>query len=278
MNSGDFQNYFGSRWLSVAAGRSVGAYGLSCNSDQEIAMTPEAARPAELDFNTARSVCSFVAALEGGDESAANSLWRYYYPSLVRYFRQWYGTRARPARDEEDLALEVLAHVCQTVREGGLVDVASGNRLSRTVFRIARNTLFDQQSSDRCQKRGGGCVRSATQAELAAVEDDCEPVDCTTEDEAEAEFNDFLRCELERHPLFWPIVMCRLHSGLSVEDTARVLHKSESTVRRNLSEMHRMWVEYESLSEPAKRARAALAREKREADALEQRRALGYVT
>lgn len=228
-------------------------------------MALDIAGPQSSGFDSEESVCALILALERGDERAAALLWKNYHPRLLRYFRRWYGARARPMRDEDDLTLDVLLQVSQTAWAGGLRAISTRSRLSRTVYMIARHTLFDQRSSDRCQKRGGGVVRSAADTELAAVEDNMRPIGAASEDEEE--FNNFLRCELERHPLFWPIVFC-IESGLSVTATALALHKSDNLVCRNLREMLSLWREYEALSDPAKRARAALAKSQRESHAL----------
>jgi DNA-directed RNA polymerase specialized sigma24 family protein len=102
------------------------------------------------------SVAALIRRLQGGDRSAAQSLWDLYYGRLTRFAsRRLHGT-PRGVADEEDVALSVLDEFFRLVERQRGVEVNGQEDLWRLLVVIAtrrvRNLLRDQG----CRKRGGG--------------------------------------------------------------------------------------------------------------------------
>jgi len=111
------------------------------------------------------SVTRWIGDLKGGDDQAAQALWRRYFDPLVRLARDRLNNVPRAAADEEDVALSVLNRVFRGAAEGKYPEVGDRDALWGILAKITVDKAIDQRRKERALKRGGGKTRG--QADLA---------------------------------------------------------------------------------------------------------------
>jgi DNA-directed RNA polymerase specialized sigma24 family protein len=101
----------------------------------------------------------WLAALESGDEVAAQRLWTHYYARMVALAaRKLQGVNRRVA-DEEDVALSAFDSFCQGVQAGRFPAITDRHDLWRLLVVITARKAADLSQHNRRQKRGSGTVR-----------------------------------------------------------------------------------------------------------------------
>jgi DNA-directed RNA polymerase specialized sigma24 family protein len=89
------------------------------------------------------SVTTWIQHLRGGNQQAAEALWRRYYPQLVQLARSTLDQRLRRGGDEEDIALAALASFCTGVAAGRYPLISDRESLWRLLFTITLNKVCD---------------------------------------------------------------------------------------------------------------------------------------
>jgi RNA polymerase sigma factor (sigma-70 family) len=108
----------------------------------------------------AGSITQQLQALQGGSPEAAQILWEHYFNRLVHVARQMLHDTPRGMADEEDVALDALDSLCRGVQHGRFPELCDRHSLWRLLLIITWRKALDRQEQERCQKRGGGRVRT----------------------------------------------------------------------------------------------------------------------
>lgn len=105
------------------------------------------------------STAHWIAALQAGQDAAANRLWNEYFARLTALARR--KLRASPKRvaDEEDIALSAFNSFCRNAANGRFPQLKDQDDLWRLLFTITERKAIRQLKHDGRQKRGGGQVR-----------------------------------------------------------------------------------------------------------------------
>jgi RNA polymerase sigma-70 factor, ECF subfamily len=170
---------------------------------------------------SSRRVTELLNAWRAGDESALEHLIPLVHVELHRLARR----QMRRERDGHTLQTTALVNEAYL----RLVDLAGVRWQDRAHFfamsaRLMRRILVDHARSRRYLKRGGGARRVTFDEGLAVAADS--PVDLVALDDA-------LQALARFDPRKSQVVDLRYFGGLSVEETAEVLHVSSETVTRD---------------------------------------------
>jgi prepilin-type N-terminal cleavage/methylation domain-containing protein/prepilin-type processing-associated H-X9-DG protein len=165
----------------------------------------------------------------GAANSSSSADYGREFARLVGFYRRWYGRRPRPDFDEEDLAQEVLIrHWC--TNENRQPTGASRTPFSWHVGRVAAGrAILSRRRHDRAKKRAGS-VLTVAEGDAAG----------TVPDTVAGDFDRFeLSDELTRLRRLATesgsgSVLRLLEEGIAVDDIARTLGVSNSTVQRRI--------------------------------------------
>jgi RNA polymerase sigma factor (TIGR02999 family) len=170
-----------------------------------------------------------IARWRAGDEQALKDLLPLIYEQLHRVARQ----HLRHQRADHTLQATALIHEAYLRLAGGAGgSVRDRNHFVALASRMMRQVLVDHARGRHAAKRQGG-VR-VTLSEAAEVADE---VDVLGVDEALKRLSEFDEQQAR-------VVELRFFGGLSIQETADVLHISESTVKREWT-MARTWLNRE---------------------------------
>ena len=111
-----------------------------------------------MDGSGQGSVTLWLRSLEAGDPGAARKLWNRYFEDLVRLARERLRGAPRAVADEEDAALSAFDSFCRGAALGRYPRLDDRDDLWRLLVVITERKAFDQATSERRQKRGGGKV------------------------------------------------------------------------------------------------------------------------
>jgi DNA-directed RNA polymerase specialized sigma24 family protein len=113
------------------------------------------------------SVTRWIAAMKGGDLTAAQGLWERYFARMINLARaRLRASRGRDAAsDEEDAALSAFDSMCAGLVRGQYPQLADREDLWRLLVVITTRKVMAQARRRLRVKRGGGSVRTA--ADLA---------------------------------------------------------------------------------------------------------------
>lgn len=101
----------------------------------------------------------WIDGLSGGDQRAAEALWRTYFDRLVRLARQRLAPGDGRHADEEDAALSAMHSFYRGVRSGRYPQLAGRDELWRLLVTIVLRKVSHQRRDERRKKRGGGRTR-----------------------------------------------------------------------------------------------------------------------
>ena len=104
---------------------------------------------------TPGSVTHWIGHLKQGDAAAAQALWERYFSRLVRLARTRLRGAARPASDEEDVALSAFDSFCRGAEQGRFPDLLGRESLWQLLAVITTRKAFDLANYHRRRKRGG---------------------------------------------------------------------------------------------------------------------------
>jgi DNA-directed RNA polymerase specialized sigma24 family protein len=101
------------------------------------------------------SISLLMTRLKEGDRTAAEGLWRVYFPRLVGLARSRLRGATRLA-DEEDVALSVFDSFCRGVERGRFATLDDRKDLWQLLFVLTVRKAINQVKHERRQARGGG--------------------------------------------------------------------------------------------------------------------------
>jgi RNA polymerase sigma factor (TIGR02999 family) len=168
-----------------------------------------------------RDLTAMLAAWSSGDEAALKSLMTLVYPEIRRIARQHLG-RHPSEHSLESAAIANEAYL-RLVRSGG-VPCENRAHFFALCAQIIRRILVDHEREARYQKRGGDAVRVPLDEALLGAR--ARGVELLALDEALAALS-------KLDPRKGQVVELRYFGGLSVDETAEVLHISPETVLRD---------------------------------------------
>lgn len=105
------------------------------------------------------SVTSWVAAVQAGDQEAADKLWQRYFEQLVQLANRRLTAAARRVNDGEDVALSALDSFFQAARAGRFPHLDDRDNLWRLLLVITARKAATYNEREGRQRRGGGAVR-----------------------------------------------------------------------------------------------------------------------
>ena len=168
-----------------------------------------------------RDLTAMLEAWSGGDEAALQSLMVLVYPEIRRIARQHLGRRPS-GHSLESAAIANEAYL-KLVRSGG-VPCQNRAHFFALCAQIIHRILVDHQRRAGYQKRGGDAVRVPLDEAILGAR--ARGVELLALDEALASLS-------KLDPRKGRVVELRYFGGLSVEETAEVLHVSPETVLRD---------------------------------------------
>ncbi len=192
------------------------------------------------------SVTRWINDLKGGELDAAQPLWERYFADLVRLARARLRATPRTAADEEDVALSAFDSFCTGVARGRFPRLDDRNDLWRVLVTLTGRKAADQALRERCQKRGGGRVRSEAELAGGGPEGDANPFGQVAGPEPTPEFAAMVAEEYRRllktlgDETLRQIALGRMEGDTNGEIAAR-LGCSLRTVTNKLTLIRKRW-------------------------------------
>ena len=197
------------------------------------------------DAKQPQSITVWFDELKRGSPDAAEQLWNRLFGRLVDYARTRMSGIDRRVSDEEDIAIGVMAALCEAAERNRLPSIEGREDLWRMLLRWTRNDVFDQRRYQEAAKRGGGDVRGESAirsgdtqitSSLDRFVSDAHPADVLHE--MSEQFTELL----QRLPddVLRTIAIDRLH-GYQNEEVAVRLGVSTRTVERKLRLIRGFW-------------------------------------
>ena len=193
----------------------------------------------------------WLAALEAGDEQAAQRLWTHYYLRMVALAAAKLQGVNRRVADEEDVALSAFDSFCRGLQAGRFPDIADRHGLWRLLVVITARKAADLAQFNRRQKRGSGAVRGDS-ALISLNGASCrQAVGGWSEvvgSEPTPEFSCHVREELDRllallgDATLTEIALAKLE-GYTNDDIARRMQVVPRTIERKLALIRQRWAE-----------------------------------
>jgi RNA polymerase sigma factor (TIGR02999 family) len=185
----------------------------------------------------AREATVLLARISSGDEGAPEALFTLLYDEL----RQVAGVCLARERPDHTLHPTDLVHEVwlRTLAEGGARSFVDRQHFVRAAARAMRNVLVDHARARLTKKRGAGERGAPLDAVLESFALDQLDV---------VELHDALEGLTALDPELGRLVELRYFAGLSIEETARVMEVSSTTVERSWR-VARMWLR-KALPEP----------------------------
>lgn len=189
-----------------------------------------------MEKNT-EDVSRLLGAIAGGDRAACDAL----FPLVYDRLRAIASRQLRGERTGHTLATTDLVHEAWF----SLVGMEGAAWTDRAHFlavaaRAMRRVLIDHARARSTQKRGG-------RPERAALDVDALPAHLP--DEQVIALDEALRRLETRNERYGRIIECRFFAGMSIEETAAVLHVSPTTVKRDWM-VARAWLHRELSDAP----------------------------
>ena len=191
------------------------------------------------------SVTDWIESLKGGDELAAEKLWRRYFDALVRLARDRLRGAAKTMADEEDAALNAFDSFVRGAARGRYPRLDDRDDLWKVLVVITERKAIDQAQRERRQKRGGGTLVSLAGHEGAGSSDRelATLVGAMPTPEFAVMMADEYRCLLGRlrDESLRQVVRLRME-GYTNEEVASRLSCSLRSVARKLEIIRRNWI------------------------------------
>ncbi|MFK8112462.1 MAG: ECF-type sigma factor, partial [Rubripirellula sp.] len=104
------------------------------------------------------SITVWFEQLREGDPNAAEKLWSRFFDRLVGVAREQLATANRRMADEEDIAIGVMAALCQCADRGKLPSIENRNDLWRLLVKWTQHDVIDHVRNSKRAKRGSNAV------------------------------------------------------------------------------------------------------------------------
>lgn len=101
----------------------------------------------------------WIKQLGGGDEQAAEVIWKAYFEKLTRFARRKLEALPRRMADEEDVALSAMQSFCRAAAGGRFPQLNDRDDLWKLLVTITGRKAFAQFKYQKAAKRGNGQVR-----------------------------------------------------------------------------------------------------------------------
>ena len=105
------------------------------------------------------SITVWLSQLRAGDPLAAAKLWDRFFDRLVAVAKQKLATANRRVADEEDIAIGVMASLCECARRGQLPAIDNRDDLWLQLLSWTKHDVIDHVRAASALKRGGNRVR-----------------------------------------------------------------------------------------------------------------------
>ncbi|MEZ6088330.1 MAG: sigma-70 family RNA polymerase sigma factor [Pirellulaceae bacterium] len=179
------------------------------------------------------SVTRWFHRLIDGDEVAAEALWRYYFPQLLKLARRHVIPGEKLHDVAEDAASSAIRIMIRGASQGRYQNVQNRDELWRLLVVATKRKVLDRLRAQQTQKRGGGAVLQPLDESIAAFT--LTPEMLAILDEDLQELLGLLRDDGLRR-----IAMLRLE-GYENREIARMLDVSERTIERKLHLIRTDW-------------------------------------
>jgi RNA polymerase sigma factor (sigma-70 family) len=192
------------------------------------------------------SISQWIAAWRGGDQRAADELWRRYYPRAIGLARKQ--VRGGPLVDEEDIAAQALHSLLQRTARGNYSEASSRDDFWRLLITITRRKAVDQYRHARRLKRRGEI--NASTSEWGSGDDAEESLDRCDSPLALASYRESLEQLLGSVDDDLRAVIEGKMAGYTNVEIAALANCSVPTVERRLRLVRQLWMQ-EALVCPA---------------------------
>ena len=192
------------------------------------------------------SVTQWIHQLKGGERAAVQKVWEAYFPRLVCQAQRW--LRRSPIRvvDAEDIALSAFDSFCRRAENGQFPNLLDRDNLWQLLVAITLRKAENLVHHERAQKRGGGKVvpvsalgggdSAAGRAEFTnLIARDPDPRFAVQMAEECRQLLDGLGDAGLQSIAVWKM------EGLSNQEIAGQLGRSERTVERKLGLIRKIW-------------------------------------
>jgi len=191
------------------------------------------------------SVSHWIAALKGGDPTAAQPLWERYYRQLVALARKKLQSARRRAADEEDVVQNAFHSFFRAVARGCFPQLDDRDSLWRLLVTLTARKALRQLTHEQRQKRGGGTAAGPVGIYSVGPDDEAALVQVVG-DEPTPDFAaqvaeecrlllDRLGDESLRQVALWKM------EGYDNDEIAEMLTCSRRTVARKLNAIRILW-------------------------------------
>ena len=185
------------------------------------------------------TIGAWIGQVRGGDENAADKLWKHCFATVMAYARNRMQTHNGWTADEEDIALSAIKSLCIGLRSGRYDEINDADSLWRLLVVITSRKISDQHQYHRRAKRD---IRRLNRPD---VNDGCidQSVRCRRPSPAvEVELSDQLGLLLRslEHDELKHIAVMKLE-GYTNQEIAEKLGRGVSTVERKLRTIRSIW-------------------------------------
>jgi DNA-directed RNA polymerase specialized sigma24 family protein len=192
------------------------------------------------------SVSQWLDQLQAGERAAVGKLWQRYWHRLVEEARRRLRNRPRVPADAEDVALSAFDSFCRSAENGRFPSLEDRDDLWCLLVTIARRKVNRLVEQELAQKRGGGAVRSVTDATAAGPGSEETPLARLISAEPSPELAAQVAEEYERRLDQLPGADLRVIAqlkmeGYTTEEIARELDCAPHTVTRKLRRIRGLW-------------------------------------
>ncbi len=189
------------------------------------------------------TVVYWLKGIQRGDPDAADALWKYCFPELVRFARE--KLRGVPCRaaDEEDVALSAMQSFYRAAARGSFQQLSDCDELLQLLLGMTAHKAIDFVRRETCRRRGGGRVQGDSALSGEGSESSENPLaDASYEPELALMACEEIRRILNLLPdLELQDMAVAKMEGCTNEEIARRHQCSERTVERRLHLIREVW-------------------------------------
>lgn len=190
------------------------------------------------------SVSGWILRLKAGDDEAAQEIWTRYVERLIRVACLRLADTPKRMADEDDVVIRAFTSFLNGINSGKFKTLSDRHDLWQILVMLTERQAIDLARAERAKKRGAGRVRSMSTLTNAHTG---LSIECATDPMPTPEFALQASEELAQllsmldDKVLESVAIWRLE-GLTNQEIAKRLGRSESTVERKLKLIRECWL------------------------------------
>ena len=192
------------------------------------------------------SITRWIHALREGDEVAAHSIWTQYFEQLSVVARRYLRTAPQRMADDEDVVVKAFNSFFEGVKDNRFERLDSREDLWQILIMLTSRHAISQSIAEKCQKRGGGSVRTESAITGAGMENVPTAITAISGESPTPEFIVMMlqqcECLVDSLPnkLLRDVALLRFE-GFDCAEIAERTNRSVRTIQRKLGMIRSQW-------------------------------------